>query len=161
MHYVKHVASALQYAHDEKLIHRDVNPKNILLGRNDEILLSDFGISIIASSASSVPIPIQDNGGTLHYTAPEQLQGQARRASDQYALGAIVYEWLSGSHLFDGTAKEIVSKHLYVPPPPLRQKISPISSDIEQVVLKALAKDPTQRFASIQKFANALEQACK
>src|SRR5437899_9959492 len=98
--YVKQVASALQYAHDQKVIHRDVKPENMLLGRNDEVLLSDFGIAVVNQTSRSTTQ--QTVIGTVNYTAPEQLQGKPRYASDQYALGAVIYEWLCGSAPFTG-----------------------------------------------------------
>jgi eukaryotic-like serine/threonine-protein kinase len=88
--YVKQIASALQYAHDNKYIHRDVKPENILLGKNDELLLSDFGIAVIAHSTRSLGTP--NVGGTHPYMAPEQLRGKPYPASDQYALGIIAYD---------------------------------------------------------------------
>src|SRR5215472_8514161 len=90
--YVKQVADALQYAHDEKLIHRDVKPENILLGRRNDILLSDFGIALVAQSSRYQSA--QEMAGTMAYMAPEQIQGHPRLASDQYSLGIVVYEWL-------------------------------------------------------------------
>src|SRR5437899_10154128 len=90
--YVKQVASALQYAHDQKLIHRDIKPENMLLGRNNEVLLSDFGIAIMIQSSRSQHL--QDTAGTIAYMAPEQLRGKPSPASDQYALGIAVYDWL-------------------------------------------------------------------
>ncbi len=92
--------------------------------------------------------------------APEQIQSVARSASDQYSLGAVVYEWLCGMYPFNGTSFiEIAMKHLTVPPPPLREKNPTIPPVVEQVVMTALAKDPHQRFVSVKAFANALEQA--
>lgn len=155
--YVKQVASALQYAHDEKLIHRDIKPENMLLDRDNTIALSDFGIAIMSQS-SRYHNP-QEVAGTAAYMAPEQFQGQPRRASDQYALGIVVYEWLSGDRPFHGSFTEIASQHLFVPPPSLHEKIPTISLAIEQVVLTALEKEPQKRFASVQAFATALEQA--
>jgi serine/threonine protein kinase len=116
--YVKQVANALQYAHDERLIHRDIKPENMLLGRNHEILLSDFGIAILAQSLR--PQKTQETAGTLAYMAPEQFQAQASPASDQYALGIIVYEWLSGDRPFHGGFPEIALKHTSLPPSRLR-----------------------------------------
>jgi serine/threonine protein kinase len=91
---VKQVASALQYAHDHKFIHRDVKPENMLVGRHEEILLSDFGLAALAHSSAS--LSTQEAIGTLPYMAPEQIEGHPRPASDQYALGVVVYEWLAG-----------------------------------------------------------------
>ena len=157
--YVKQVADALQYAHDEKLIHRDVKPENILLRSDYEVLLSDFGIATIARSSRSQSV--LEMAGTLAYMAPEQIQGKPVVASDQYALGVIVYECLSGERPFNGGPIEIATQHMVISPPPLRSKVPTLSSDIEQVVLTALEKEPSKRFASVEAFANALEQASK
>ena len=155
--YVKQVADALQYAHDEKLIHRDVKPENMLLGRRNEILLSDFGIALI--SQSSLYQSTKDIAGTIAYMAPEQIQAHPRPASDQYALGVVVYECLSGDRPFHGSFWEIAVKHEVVPSPPLHEKVPTISPIVEQVVMTALAKDPKQRFGRIRDFAIALEEA--
>lgn len=154
--YVKQIADALQYAHDEKLIHRDIKPENILIGRRDEVLLSDFGIALIAQSSRYQST--QDVIGTVAYMAPEQIQGKPRPASDQYALGVVVYEWLCGDRPFHGSFTELCTQHMFASPPPLQQKVSTISPEVEQVVQIALAKDPKQRFVSIKAFATALEQ---
>jgi serine/threonine protein kinase len=157
--YVKQVADALQYAHDAKLIHRDIKPENMLLGDKHEVLLSDFGIAVVAQSSRYDRT--QDTTGTIAYMAPEQIQAHPRPASDQYALGVVVYEWLSGDCPFRGSFTEIAAKHVLVPPSPLREKMPSLSPAVEQVVLTALAKDPKQRFSSVQAFANALEQVCQ
>ncbi len=157
--YVRQVAAALQYAHEQKLIHRDVKPENMLLGRHSEVLLSDFGIAIITQSSHYQDT--QDMAGTIAYMAPEQIQAHPRPASDQYALGIVVYEWLCGARPFTGSFTEIAVKHAMTPPPSLRQRLPTIPTEVEQVVLTALAKDPGQRFASVQAFATALEQASR
>src|SRR5258708_10795330 len=153
--YVKQLASALQYAHNQKLVHRDIKPENMLLGRNNEVLLSDFGIATVAQS-SQVQDP-QSIAGTATYMAPEQVQGKARPASDQYALGVVVYEWLTGGPPFQGSFAEIATQHISTSPPPLHWKIPTVSREIEQVVLTSLQKDPDNRFANIQAFSNALD----
>jgi hypothetical protein len=157
--YVKQVAEALQYAHDEKFIHRDVKPENMLVGRRGEVLLSDFGIALVAQSSRYQST--QDMAGTIAYMAPEQIHGKPRPASDQYALGVVVYEWLSGDRPFHGSFTEIAAQHAIVPPPSLRERVPAITSDMEHVVLTTLAKDPKQRFGSIHAFATALEQASR
>ena len=157
--YVTQVAEALQYAHQEKLIHRDIKPENMLLGRTNEVLLSDFGIAVIIQSSPQQQA--RNAAGTLAYMAPEQLQGKPRPASDQYALGVVVYEWLCGDCPFHGTFAELYSQHLSVSPPPLCERVPAIPAAVEHVVLKALAKDPKDRFASVQAFASALEEARK
>jgi len=154
---VKQVAAGLQYAHERKLIHRDVKPENMLVGRNAEVLLSDFGLAALSHSSGS--LSTKEAIGTLPYMAPEQIEGHPRAASDQYALGIVVYEWLCGSRPFDGSPTEVMVQQLTMPPPPLHEKVATIPLGIEQVVLRALAKDPKSRFASVQAFAAALEQA--
>src|SRR5947209_17935167 len=165
MPYVRQVASALQYAHDQKLIHRDVKPENMLLGRNNEVLLSDFGIALVTQNSLSQSLSESSTSdtaaGTILYMAPEQIQGKACPASDQYALAVVVYEWLCGVRPFNGSYIEVAAQHMNAPPPSLREKLPTISPDVERVVLTALAKDPNQRFGSVQAFANALEQACQ
>jgi serine/threonine protein kinase len=151
--YVQQIASALQYAHNQGLIHRDVKPENMLIGRDNQILLSDFGTALVAQSTHSQST--EDTViGTLAYMAPEQLQGKPRPASDQYALAIVVYEWLSGSKPFNGSYMEIVAQHLSAPPPDLA-----IPQAVQQVLQRALAKDPHQRFPRVQDFADALQRA--
>jgi len=156
MSYVKQVASALQYAHDKGVIHCDVKPENMLLGRSNEILLGDFGISVAAQNATKTG----DAMGTVLYMAPEQFAGKPRPASDQYALGIVVYRWLCGRFPFDTTNPlELCHFHTEVDPPPLRKFVPEIPGELEFVVLTALAKDPQRRFRSVQAFATALEAA--
>jgi serine/threonine protein kinase len=155
--YIKQVASALQYAHDRKLIHRDVKPDNMLLGQNNEVLLSDFGLALVPPSTESQVM--KEAAGTVPYMAPEQLEGRPCAASDQYALGIVAYEWLSGECPFQGSVSEIVSQHMVTPPPPLSDRCSGLPRSVERVIFTALAKEPEQRFPSVQAFGAALEQA--
>jgi len=155
--YVQQVADALQFAHEQRLIHRDVKPENILLRSDNDILLSDFGIATIARSTRSQSV--LKMAGTLAYMAPEQVQGRPVLASDQYSLGIVVYEWLCGERPFHGSPIEIATQHMTTSPPSLRWKVPTLSPAVEQVVLKALAKEPKDRFSSVQAFAMALEQA--
>ena len=157
--YVQQVAAALQYAHDRRLIHRDVKPENLLLNERFDILLSDFGLGMFARHTLSQSI--QQVVGTPFYIAPEQIQGKPRPASDQYALGIVVYEWLTGECPFGGSLTEIVTQHLVTPPPSLRERAPTLSPAIEEVVLRALAKEPKQRFASVQDFATTLQHAAQ
>jgi WD40 repeat protein len=157
--YITQVADALQYAHNEKLIHRDVKPENMLLDRNNQILLSDFGLAM-ASYSSSQESP-HDVSGTIAYMAPEQTRGKPRPASDQYALGIVAYEWLCGTRPFNGSYQEIAVQQVLNPPQALHEHEPTISPALEAVVLKALVKDPLQRFACIQDFADAFAHACQ
>ena len=155
--YVKQIAQGLQYAHDRKIVHRDIKPENMLIGENDEILLSDFGIAVIAQSSHYQST--KDMAGTIPYMAPEQISAHPRPASDQYSLGVVAYEWLCGTRPFHGSYTEIAIKHSVTPPPALREHLSALSPDVEHVILVTLAKQPEHRFASVSAFAQALEQA--
>ncbi len=157
--YVNQVASALEYMHQRFLVHRDVKPHNMLLGAHNEVMLSDFGIAVISHSIDPAQSEEYDFEGTVPYAAPEQLQGLPRRGSDQYALGIVVYEWLSGDWPFSGTFDEVTHQHMFAQPPSLRMKGIGISLEVEQVIMKALAKEPEQRFACVTEFARALEEA--
>lgn len=156
--YVKQVADALQYAHDQHFIHRDIKPENMLLGRHDEVLLSDFGTALVAQS-TGYQNALEDVVGTVAYMAPEQFQGKSRPASDQYSLAVIVYEWLTGELPFRGSGTEVAVQHSVAPVPSLRDKAPDISPPVEQIVMKALSKDYHERFVRVQDFARALEQA--
>ncbi|SRR6266487_3234352 len=157
--YVKQIASALQYVHDRKLVHRDIKPHNMLLGPDNQVLLSDFGIAITFQSIDTNLPSIPDFEGTVLYAAPEQLQGKPGRNSDQYSLGVVVYEWLSGEWPFSGSFYEVAHKHLFDAPPSLREKGVDIMPAVEEVVMKALAKDSCKRFGCVREFAEALEWA--
>lgn len=154
--YVKQVAAALYFAHGQNIVHRDVKSENMLLDDQDTLLLSDFGISIVLQSSKFSNA--QSVAGTATYMAPEQIQGTPRPASDQYSLAVVVYEWLVGIPPFRGSFAEITSQHLLTSPPSLRSIVHTIPVPIENVIMVALQKNPDQRFASIQAFANALEQ---
>jgi hypothetical protein len=155
--YIKHIAAALQYAHNRNMIHRDVKPENMLLLADREVLLSDFGLALFAPSPEL--LSTQEMAGTLPYMAPEQLRGKPCLASDQYALGIIAYEWLCGVRPFEGPYWQLINQQVSALPPPLREKDPSLPEAVEKVVLKALAKKPEQRYVSVQLFAQALERA--
>jgi eukaryotic-like serine/threonine-protein kinase len=160
---VKQMASALQYTHDQGIINCDVKPQHFLLDENSNVLLCDFGLAVVLQ-----PSELSDKSelirGTPWYMAPEQFLGEVSPASDQYALGTIVYEWLCGDRPFEDKLHswgimEIMVQKLETAPVPLRKRVPTISPHVEQVVLRALSKDPQQRFPRIQDFADALEKA--
>ncbi len=157
--YIAQVAEALQYAHNERLVHRDIKPENMLIGRNNDILLSDFGIALVTQS--SLYQNTEDVVGTIIYMSPEQINGKPRPASDQYALAIVAYEWLCGDTPFHGSFTELCTQHMYATPPSLRVKNPNISPELDQVLQTALAKDPHLRFGSVQAFANAFGQAAQ
>jgi serine/threonine protein kinase len=154
--YVDQIADALHYLHSRKLIHRDIKPENLLLDRHDQVLLSDFGITIAVPKTFSGDQVVV---GTAGYIAPEQIEGRPCPASDQYALGVVVYEWLSGARPFQGSRSQIVQQHLFAQPPSLCEQLSDVPPAVEEVVLRALAKDPEDRFEDVEDFAVALRHA--
>jgi serine/threonine protein kinase len=156
--YISQICDGLQYAHDQKLIHRDLKPSNMLVGQGDKLLLSDFGVALISQTSYSQGLN-DSIAGTMSYVAPELLRGQPQFASDQYSMGVIAYEWLCGVRPFQGTAIEMWAQHQSAPPPPLRQYVPDLPLEVEQVVLTALVKDPSKRFANVRAFATALKAA--
>ncbi|HLI06198.1 MAG TPA: serine/threonine-protein kinase [Ktedonobacteraceae bacterium] len=157
--YVELIADALHCAHELALMHLDLQPGNLLLGEHYELLLSGMGLSLLVQGVHSSSK--LDVVGNVLYLAPEQLRGQISPACDQYALGIIAYAWLCGQYPFQGTFIEVGKQHLYSPVPPLRAKVPSLSPEVEQVVLRALAKDPGERFESVKAFARAFERACQ
>src|SRR5205823_4687787 len=118
----------------------------------------DFGLAVVAHSLNS--LTPQEPLGSPAYMAPEQWDGEAIPASDQYALAICVYQWLLGDVPFhNSNALSIRKQHKLVTPPRLVRTGSNVSEEVEKVVMKALAKNPENRFASVQAFATALEQA--
>jgi serine/threonine protein kinase len=156
--YVKQIASALDYAHQQHVIHRDIKPANLLLNAQGEVVLSDFGIAVVQRTLES--LSEQNAAGTPLYMAPEQIQHQPCAASDQYALGVMVYEWLCGEPPFRGPGVAIFGQHLHQAPPSLCARLPHLSPVVEDAIFGTLAKDPAQRFPTVQDFASVLEEAC-
>ncbi len=150
--FVQQAASVLQYAHDQGIIHRNVKPENMLLNARTELLLSDFSVATLEQKTR---YQTTQDAGAAAYMAPEQIRGHPQAASDQYSLGIIVYEWLTGSRPFQGPLRELLTQHLTATPPPLREQAPQTPPALEDVVLKALAKDPRARFLSVDAFAQA------
>jgi serine/threonine protein kinase/DNA polymerase III delta prime subunit len=155
--YVDQVSSALQYAHDQRVIHRDVKPANILLRADGTLMLSDFGIAKLLEQDGVTSA--QTQVGTPVYAAPEQYEGFPCFASDQYALAIAVYEWICGVRPFEGPTIGLVFQHMNTPAPRLRDRLPELPEAVEHVVLKGLAKDPADRFERIEEFAAALHKA--
>lgn len=123
-------------------------------------MLSDFGIAVISETGRTTLNAPYGTAGTPYYMAPEMFRGKPDKASDQYALAVMIYQWLSGTLPFDqGDWIQLGYQHTHEPVPPLRERAPFVSRDVETVVMKALAKDPKERFATVQAFATALKQA--
>ncbi len=151
---LKQMAEALHYLHARDLTHGDVKPENILLDAEQRLHLSDFGIAVLVSK-QQVPVIV----GTVEYMAPEQFEQRPVAASDQYALGIMAYEWLCGAPPFTGSYIEISTQHLFAPPPSLRARAAHVAEEVEAVILRALSKQPEQRFPDVLAFVKALEDA--
>lgn len=128
------------------------------MGAND-IVLSDFGVAVTNYDSKNYALKDGVVQGTFFYIAPERLLGTTRRASDQYSLGIAVYEWLTGVLPFKGTPEQIIFNHIHTPPPQMYGVYHHISQEVEAVVMRALAKDPEQRYPSVKDFAQALNGA--
>src|SRR2546421_1536789 len=156
--YATAIASALQYAHDQHMLHRNLKPDNLLLGPKREVLLSDFWLALFTPSMDS--LQVQEGFDTLaYYMAPEQISGQPCPASDQYALAVMVYDWLSGSSPFAGTRAERSSQRLFAPPGLLHERHPEVPLAVEQVIFKAFSEDPALRYSDVLSFASAFEEA--
>jgi serine/threonine protein kinase len=150
------LAAALDYAHQRKLVHRDIKPANIMIGLEDHVTLTDFGLVKAAGSKT-----ITGEGaavGTLKYMSPEQATGiDLDSRSDVYSFGIVVYEMLAGETPFVGTTPyQTLHSVMYKPPPSLSSRYPHITPKMEAVVFKALSKEPDQRYPSAGQFARAL-----
>ncbi len=159
MNIVKGIGSALDYAHNRGVIHRDVKPSNIMLDAENRPVLTDFGLALNLSEGT-----LGDTFGSAHYIAPEQAISSAKAVpqSDLYSLGICLFEMLTGKVPFDDpSAMTVALKHLNDPPPSPREYNADLSESVERVVLKLLDKDPNQRYPSGAALAQALEDAIK
>lgn len=154
--FVRQIADALQYAHDRQVYHGDIKPENLLLGENGEVLISDFSTTSMAQLAHLRQVKAEV--GVSAYLAPEQFQGKLSPASDQYALGVVVYEWLSDTPPFQEVSSDGQVSTLC---PTMLETLQPLLPMMKQAMLRALSKDPEGRFPSVSAFAQALEHACQ
>ncbi len=155
---IREVGSALQYAHEHGVIHRDIKPENIMLS-GGQAVVADFGIARALQAASAEQLT--QSGmvvGTPQYMSPEQAGGAAVDGrSDQYSLACTLYEMLSGQPPFTGSsAQAVMARHSLEPVPSLRVVRQTVPQALEEAITRAMAKLPADRFASIQRFLDAL-----
>ena len=160
-HILDQVAAALDHAHDQPqpIYHRDIKPSNIMIGPNDRVVLTDFGIAkSIGDSALTVTGQFV---GTPEYMAPELIEGRsADRRSDLYALGVVLYQMLTGRAPFRAeTPLAILHQHVHAPPPSPRSYTPTLTPAVEQAVLRSLAKDPDRRHQTAGELAAAFREA--
>jgi eukaryotic-like serine/threonine-protein kinase len=162
IHILLQAADALQHAHERQILHQDIKPANFLIRmRNSvteipDVLLADFGLAKFIDVASSVS---QNVRGTPIYMPPEQWEGQPVPASDQYALAVMAFLMLTGHTPFRGTPGQVMHQHIHASPP-VPSTINPhLPTAVNIVLLRALAKQPQERFPSVLQFAQALQQA--
>ena len=153
---VAQTAAGLSYAHKQDVIHRDIKPSNLMLTESGVLKIMDFGIARVRGSqrltrAGSIV-------GTMTYVAPEQIKGgEGDEQSDEYSLACVLYEMLSGDPPFQGeTDYDLIKAHVEGRPPPLVERIPDVPAPVEQALMRALAKAPEERFASIEEFSRAL-----
>ena len=154
------IAQALGYAHQHKIIHRDVKPANVLMNESGIPMLTDFGIAKMFE-ATSETLDLTSSGmgvGTPAYMAPEQAGGHFDHRADIYSLGIVFYELVTGRRPYDAdTPLATLMKHATDPLPPPRNFVPSLPDAVEQVIYKALAKNPNDRFQNMEEFAHQLE----
>ncbi|WP_441794528.1 Stk1 family PASTA domain-containing Ser/Thr kinase [Limosilactobacillus reuteri] len=154
---MEQVLSAVATAHAHGIIHRDLKPQNILIDENKNVKITDFGIAVAVSQDSLT----QTNTlmGSVHYLSPEQARGSiATKQSDIYSLGIILFELLTGKVPFEGeTAVSIALKHFREEIPSVREQNKEIPQALENVIIKATAKEPAERYSSVDEMAADLK----
>jgi len=158
--YLRQLASALDYAHEHGIIHRDVKPSNVLMGDQNRVVLSDFGIVKLLEGGNTLTAT-GFGVGTPDYMSPEQGTGEKLDGrSDQYALGVVLYEMLTGVTPFRGdTPLVVMMGHVNKPLPDPRQFNTRLTPQIVAVLTKVLSKRPTDRYRTCTEFTDAFEQA--
>uniref|UniRef100_A0A7C2NT94 non-specific serine/threonine protein kinase n=1 Tax=Schlesneria paludicola TaxID=360056 RepID=A0A7C2NT94_9PLAN len=156
---IRKLALALDEAHQKGVIHRDLKPANIMINRKGEPVIMDFGLARRESTADPQLSHSGQIMGTPAYMSPEQARGESKKlgpATDIYSLGVVMYEMLCGQRPFQGTVTEVIGQILHVDVPPPSKFREGIDPRLQTICLKMLAKNPTERYASMQALAAAL-----
>jgi class 3 adenylate cyclase/tetratricopeptide (TPR) repeat protein len=160
---MRQVCSALDYAHRQGIVHRDVKPSNIMIDQQGNAFVSDLGIARIAAEAGGRQITATGAIiGTPDYMSPEQAQGRddVDARADIYALGAMLYQMLCGEVPYVADSPmNVLMKHIHEPLPPLREKNPTVPPQAQAVVHKAMAKDRQERYADVLELSRALNEA--
>jgi uncharacterized protein YjdB len=152
------VGSALAYAHRFRVVHRDIKPANILLDEEGNAVVTDFGIAKAAEAPSNTHTGFMV--GTPAYMSPEQCSGgEISGASDQYSLGAVAYEMITGVPPFTGSTYSVIQAHVERQPSPLREHSADCPAELESAILRMLAKDPAERWPGMPQAMAALGAA--
>lgn len=161
--YALKILAAIDHAHRNNIIHRDIKPQNILVDKNDNIKVADFGIARLVNSQSGTLTDSNTVLGSVHYISPEQANGDTVDAkSDLYSMGIVLYEMLTGTVPFEGdNAVAIALKHMNEVPRSMRTMFRDIPRGLDEVVMKAIEKDPNVRYASAADMAKDLKRALK
>ena len=150
------VAEALAYAHGQGVLHRDIKPSNLLLDADGHVWVTDFGLAKLEGTEGLTQTG--DIVGTLRYMAPERFEGWSDRRSDVYGLGVTLYELLTLRPAFEAaTRARLIEQVIHDPPPSPRKHDPRVPRDLETIVLKAIAKEPAERYATAEALAEDLE----
>jgi len=157
---IRRICLALDFAHSENVIHRDIKPANLMMSKDKRIKIMDFGIAVITRSTQTSELQVM---GTPSYMSPEQTKGlQLTAQTDFFSLGVVFYELLAGKRPFTGrTLYELMDNIRYTSPPSIQSMNPKLPSGLDQVLMKALEKEPELRYKSGKEFANDIERAMK
>ena len=157
LHFAMQIAKALEHAHNQGIVHRDIKPHNVMILKNGSAKVTDFGIARIMSSQNTLT---REALGSVHYISPEQAKGgRVDNRSDLYSLGVVMYEMLTGRPPYDGESPVAVALQHINGNAPMPSTLNPnIPGGLEQIIMRAMSADPAQRYASASAMLYDLEE---